>query len=627
MKQYFSNYYTCTAIIFLLFIFSQNSTANNNQNTPSIGSIDLLIDTSTTLTLKDVRNSPGFKSVLNGYSVYKAYNNWFRIKIIKGNPIEKNCFLSLYAGDHFDLTCYYFLRDSLIVQQAGYFHKKTQNTIHSNPAFNINLPDTNQFYVFIKANTAGSSEIYSFNIESSQEFFTSQEQKQFTFGIFYGILVIMIVINTFYYFTLKRKAFLYYAIYVFLAFYLFSYVDGIPLLGLLNGIGKYHRLCLLAAVNLQFGFVPFMAIHYVQLDQVNKKLMNISKLFLAFSFFTLVVAFFFPSVSMYEFQFLFCDIIIFVCIILCITIGIKGIKINKILGWSYLIAHFVLSISVIISVTDGLGISDTNLYYDLIKLGFLCEITILSLALALYFRYIDLNLMKKNLELNVLSVDFDETKKKFSNLEGSFLRSQMNPHFIFNSLNSIQSYILSNNTALATRYLTSFSRLMRLILDNSRQSEVLLTNEIKALKHYLELEKMRFKDLFDHSIIINKDINIDVLRIPPMLIQPYIENAILHGLINKGGDGQIEIDFQLENELIRCSITDNGVGRKAAQKFNTNKEANHHSAATGITAERLKQLNVYLKEKVSVNITDMEDAQGNSTGTKVVIFIPYSRNN
>jgi sensor histidine kinase YesM len=612
----------CKAIIFLLLLFSQNSNANTNHN-PSIGSIDLLMDTSNTLTLKEVRNSPYFKSVENGYVVYKAYNNWFRIKIINSTPSKKNCFLSLYGGDYFDLTYYHFLRDSLIVQYAGFFHKKTRSTINSNPVFNISLPDTDQFYIFIKTNGAGSNEMYSFKIQNSTEFFTSQQQIQFTFGIFYGILIII-----FYYFSLKRKAFLFYAIYVSLAFYLFSYVDGIPLLGLLNGIGESHRLCFLAAINLQFGFVPFMAIHYVQLDQVNKKLMKISKLFLTFSFFTLVVAFFFPSAIMYEFQFLFCNAIIAVCVVLCIIIGIKGIKINKILGWSYLIAHIILSLSVIISITDSFGISDTNtnLYYDLIKLGFLCEITILSLALALYFRHIDLNLLKKNMELNVLSIDFDETKKKFSSLEGNFLRSQMNPHFIFNSLNSIQSYILSNNTALATRYLTSFSRLMRSILENSRESEVLLANEINAIKHYLELEKMRFKNLFDYSIIIDKDINIDVMRIPPMLIQPYIENAIIHGLISKGGDGHIEIDLKPANGLIRCTITDNGVGRKAAQNLNFNKEAHHRSSATGITAERLKQLNVYLKEKVSVNIIDMEDAEGNSTGTKVVIYIPYLSN-
>jgi hypothetical protein len=197
MMQYFSNYYKYTVVIFFLFIFSQNSNANNIQNTPSIGSIDLLIDTSSTLTLKDVIGSSSFKSIENGYIAYKAYNNWFRIKIIKGKPGEENCFLSLYGGDYFDLTCYQFLRDSLIVQYAGFFHKKVQNTIDSNPTFNISLPDTNQFYIFIKTNGAGSNETYSFKIQSSTEFFMSQKQIQFTFGIFYGILIIMVVINIF----------------------------------------------------------------------------------------------------------------------------------------------------------------------------------------------------------------------------------------------------------------------------------------------------------------------------------------------------------------------------------------------------------------------------------------------
>jgi LytS/YehU family sensor histidine kinase len=168
---------------------------------------------------------------------------------------------------------------------------------------------------------------------------------------------------------------------------------------------------------------------------------------------------------------------------------------------------------------------------------------------------------------------------------------------------------------------------MRLILENSRESEILLANEISALNHYLDLEKMRFKNLFNYFITIDKDIDKNVVLIPPMLVQPYVENAILHGIMNKGGEGKIEIDFKLHNGLIRCTVTDNGVGRKAAQSLKNNKEAHHRSAATGITAERLKQLNNYVKGKISVDIKDIEDEQGNPTGTQVEIFIPYSSNN
>ncbi len=218
-----------------------------------------------------------------------------------------------------------------------------------------------------------------------------------------------------------------------------------------------------------------------------------------------------------------------------------------------------------------------------------------------------------------------EIEKKILELKGNALLAQMNPHFIFNSLNSIQSYILANNTTLATRYLTSFSRLIRLILDNSKESEVLLAKEVSALKHYLDLEKMRFKDLFDYSITFDKDINKDVLLIPPMLIQPYVENAILHGIINKGGKGEITIDFKLQNELILCTVTDNGVGRKTAEKFNNNKGDLHKSSNTGVASEKQERLDTYFKGKVNVTIIDLEDELGNSIGTRVEIFIPFSK--
>ncbi len=627
MKKCFSKYYKITAFNFLLVLFSQNILAGNCQARPSIGSIELSVDTSKTLSFEEVVNSSTFEPVANGHSNHKAYNYWFRIKIMTNGTKEKNYFLSLYSGDHFDLTCYCFFKDSLVVQQAGFFHKKELNTSNPNPSFNIYIPDTNEFYLYVKTNTAGSIENYMFELQSPEEFYKSQGQRQFTFGVFYGILIILILINTFYFFSLRRKAFFYYAVYVSIAFFLFSYVDGIPLLGLMNGIGENHRFFLLTAMVLQFAFVPFMAIHYVQLEKINKKLMKICTWFLVFMIFTLVITFLFPSDRMYEFQFLFHNFTILICIFLSIITGIKGIKINKTLGWSYLIAHFILSASVIISLSESLGFTDLNLYYDVIKLGFLLEGIILSFALALYFRHLDLNLTEKSKALNVLTVDYDETKRKFLNLEGSFLRSQMNPHFIFNSLNSIQSYILANNTILAARYLTSFSRLMRLILENSRESEILLANEISALNHYLDLEKMRFKNLFNYFITIDKDIDKNVVLIPPMLVQPYVENAILHGIMNKGGEGKIEIDFKLHNGLIRCTVTDNGVGRKAAQSLKNNKEAYHRSAATGITTERLKQLNNYLKGKISVDIKDIEDEQGNPTGTQVEIFIPYSSNN
>ena len=151
-----------------------------------------------------------------------------------------------------------------------------------------------------------------------------------------------------------------------------------------------------------------------------------------------------------------------------------------------------------------------------------------------------------------------------------------------------------------------------------------MNDEVSALKHYLDLEKMRFKDLFNYSITIDKAIDKENFLIPPMLIQPYVENAIIHGVAHKGKEGEIKIDFEIRGELIRCTIADNGIGRAAAQLLKSNKEAYHNSVGTEITAERLVGTHWDLKSKITVNIRDMEDERGNPNGTKVELFIPYS---
>lgn len=214
-------------------------------------------------------------------------------------------------------------------------------------------------------------------------------------------------------------------------------------------------------------------------------------------------------------------------------------------------------------------------------------------------------------------------KVQLANMEQQALQSQMNPHFIFNSLNSIQQFVLKNDELSTNKYLASFSRLMRKTLDNSAQKTITLDNEIEYLNEYLQLELLRFNNSFTYKIVADNNIDIDFIQIPSMLLQPFIENAIRHGIRHKqAGVGHIEIQFkQVENILI-CSVIDNGIGRAASAELKLLEPLKHNSKAMNITAKRIELLNTELQEPIELEIIDLKDSNGNALGTQVNIKIP-----
>ncbi len=204
------------------------------------------------------------------------------------------------------------------------------------------------------------------------------------------------------------------------------------------------------------------------------------------------------------------------------------------------------------------------------------------------------------------------------------LRSQMNPHFIFNALNSIQEYIITNDKYSASLYLSDFSKLIRKYLDQSRVLEVSLKEEIETLKIYLELEKNRFDESFHYQIEVDETIDTTKMLIPSLFLQPYIENSIKHGLLHKKGDKKLSIRFffnQEKQELI-CEIEDDGIGRKASYIINKSRESYHNSFSTSATKDRIELLNRDKENTIKYRIYDLHDEKEKSTGTKVILTIP-----
>ncbi|WP_405380469.1 histidine kinase [Maribacter sp. LLG6340-A2] len=199
------------------------------------------------------------------------------------------------------------------------------------------------------------------------------------------------------------------------------------------------------------------------------------------------------------------------------------------------------------------------------------------------------------------------------------LRSQMNPHFIFNALNSVNNFISKSDERSANRYLSEFSTLMRSVLENSEEDFIPLAKELEQLELYIKLEHSRFKDKFDYEIIVDDDVPVNKYQIPPMLLQPYIENAIWHGLRYREAKGLLRVSIKVEsNNSVAICITDNGIGRKKSASIKTQNQKKQKSKGMGIIQKRVAILNDMYTDKVSINISDLKN---DGSGTKVLFIL------
>lgn len=223
----------------------------------------------------------------------------------------------------------------------------------------------------------------------------------------------------------------------------------------------------------------------------------------------------------------------------------------------------------------------------------------------------------------------EEEKTRFNKLiadsELKALRAQMNPHFIFNAINSIQSFVLKNDSKSAQKYLTKFARLIRSVLENSKYELVLLSKEIQALELYIELESLRASFSFDYEIILEDSMHADHYYIPPMIIQPYVENAILHGLTPlKERRGKLTLIFSQKGNILNCIIEDNGIGREAAQAIKQRKDLGRESMGMAVTQSRIEMLNLQSSLYTKVSVID-KYSNGEACGTTVEVNIEIKK--
>jgi tetratricopeptide (TPR) repeat protein len=252
-----------------------------------------------------------------------------------------------------------------------------------------------------------------------------------------------------------------------------------------------------------------------------------------------------------------------------------------------------------------------------------------------FISYVSISLKRKNERLHNKQLEQDnqlrqleteriqaELHQKTTQLEMEVLRAQMNPHFIFNSLNSINRFVLKNERTQASEYLTKFSRLVRMILQNSQATLITLESELDSLKLYLELEALRFDYHFEYRVSIPEDLDITAPKVPPLIIQPYVENAIWHGLMHKEETGKLEIDISQENDFLCIRVMDNGIGRKQSAALASKSVTRHKSMGMRITSQRINSIKHPLSGESPVSINDLVNPDGTPAGTEVIIKIP-----
>ena len=243
--------------------------------------------------------------------------------------------------------------------------------------------------------------------------------------------------------------------------------------------------------------------------------------------------------------------------------------------------------------------------------------------LGLIYTFYKLQILKLE-KRNQLLLEKVNLEKNLNQSKLKAIKSQMNPHFFYNALNTIQSFILSNEKKQAVSYLSKFSNLTRTILEMTEKETISIAEEVKTLGLYLDIEKARFEEDFNYHILVDNEIDAENIKIPTMLLQPYVENAVKHGLLHKQGEKAVTIHFQKETEHIKISIDDNGIGRQKSTELNAIKNKNHNSFATEAMQNRVNLLNQYNQKNISIQYIDKTNLNNQSTGTTVVFEIPIT---
>ncbi|MFM7024223.1 MAG: 7TM diverse intracellular signaling domain-containing protein [Flavobacteriales bacterium] len=581
------------AKIFLLLLFL-SSIISAQENISTL----IYIDSSATESFEKVSDSSfqkNFKPVELPYSTgNNAFNFWLKVRVTNPGKESIHTRLVLNSAIYHDVRCYY-----------GKIYSKNRNVGTRNkhmhtPNIPMELvPGDNE--ILIEVVGIGGAYGIDFNFLEEETFQDEYTKKTFGLSFFYGLVFMILLLNIFYWITLKKRAFLSYSIYVLLTINFYSVSDGMAYLNIFGDIGEYNRYSLFSNILIYFGFLPTMALDFMQLRGKQKWIDNVANFYLIWVPLSIVVACIWDSNQAYSLYFSYHNITIFSPIIFVFIIIYKSFKEKSPLAKSFLLAFSILAAAFIICLFESYGGSDLGIGWQIIKIGSAIEIIILSFALASNFRSTELS--------------YKKVQQDYSNLEYSFLRTQMNPHFLFNILGSIQNRIQKDDKEGALELVRNFSGMVRQVVDSSEEEFIPLKQEITFLKNYSSLQGKNYGDRFSLVINIDPAIDIENYSIPNMVLQPFVENAFVHAFPSVTDRKlTLEITFKKENNNLICFIKDNGQGL-----IQRSEQLDKKSIGIKNTRERLEKLSKKFNQDFSITITNRKNEQG----TVAELHLPF----
>ncbi len=545
---------------------------------------------------------------------------WLRADFSAPPPIEINDSIWYFRFRTVDQGDLYFLENDTITKMPVGKFDQNSKSVFQGPFSEVTLRKNSLIknrYLYLKVRELASFEnpsTWQFDYVCIYEYSNTEVQKhRIPLFSFLGVCAIIFILTTAFFLYFKQSQYFYYSLYI---LFISTYLSAEPL-GLnkfLFGENSIASLWFSQTIKILFNVVYiWFCMAFIDVknnyNAIYKLLLGVicSEFFLiGLNTFFLFNQYHLLNIYLIHFHHIF-------MIIAVAVYSIGYIIVNRVDNLSYFIIaaasiyflSFVAQYYLPISGPSGQIFKDNNYY---LIIGFALEIVIFTFGFA-YKILLDYN---EKLRFERESI----ANKTIA------LRAQINPHFIFNSLGSIQHLISTNNKASALKYLSKFSRFTRNVLEYSIEPDILLSEEIKMLKDYLELESLRFNGSFNYSINLDPDINPDAIEVPLLVIQPFVENAIIHGFLHKKeGAKALGINFLKEDNYLICEIDDNGVGRNFHQENNSIGKGRKKSRGLKVTAERLDMFNQLTEESSNIRIIDKKSEDGQSLGTKVIIKI------
>jgi len=577
----------------------------------------------------EIPKNANFKG-LETEHIYYSYENcvhWFKVKLNNNLPKRKNYYLELANPLLHDVQALEKGQGKKPRLSGTRYSFDEKDIYYRNIIFEVWLEPGEMKELYIRVDNNGNYLSFPFKIWDSKEFVKQNYRVQFYISAYYGIILLILVVNLYLFVVTKRKILLFYLLYG-LSMAAMQFIrDGHVMLWVDSDWSLFNAQLSQLFIFLSVGFNIIFFQHFLDSKKHTPKYHTFLNVIKVIAFVSLPLPFF-----TFGMEFLYLHIKEFVilgnCSVIVGALLLIPKKRQEAIYFSIGFGSLFIGVLIIVGVTVGI-IQSTFLADYALKIATLVEIIILTIAMVAYVRKRQKKAQQLALEQLELTRRLELAQKekelssaalsgKLATMELKALQSQMNSHFIFNALNSIQGFIAKEEGRMAEKYLAQFARLIRKFLDHSKLPKVTVGEEMELLKRYLEMEKLRFKEQLNFSITASDAIDIEDMFIVPMMIQPFVENAIIHGILPKQEKGNVNIQFSIGNPgHLLCEVADDGVGRNHLRK-----ELAHRSWGTQITQERLQAFQEVYHSEFGVEIEDILDAEGVPVGTKVKLNIP-----